>query len=147
MEYTRLQDGVDIYCMLPASTLHQYANMEYNNEYYYPSMNGKISTYKNSTVFHWIHTLLLQEITKYVHYKIQYIIRSIIHIFLKLKKYLLGYIKYVLISGVKSKILILMSLIPTVFISSYGVLNNSPLPEDSLSLPMILRFKNPPSTP
>ena len=34
-ENNGLQDGVDIDVMLPASTLHQYANMEYKNEYHY----------------------------------------------------------------------------------------------------------------
>ena len=38
-----LQDGVDIHIMLPASTLHQNTNMEYNIEYYDPLMNGKMS--------------------------------------------------------------------------------------------------------
>ena len=37
-----------------------------------------------------------------------------------------------------------MSIIPTMFISKYGVLNISPLSEDSLSLPIILRVMNPP---
>ena len=34
-----------------------------------------------------------------------------------------------------------MSIIPTVFISTYGVLNTSPLPKDYLSLPRNLRVK------
>ena len=40
-ENTRINDGVDIDVMLPTSKLHQYENMEYNNEYHYPLMNGK----------------------------------------------------------------------------------------------------------
>ena len=32
MEYTRLQDDVDIDYVLSSSTLHKYSNMEYNNE-------------------------------------------------------------------------------------------------------------------
>ena len=31
MENTGLQYGVDVYVMLPVSTLNQYYNMEYNN--------------------------------------------------------------------------------------------------------------------
>ena len=50
MENTRLQGGIDIDVMLPASTLHQYSNMYYNNEYHYPFMNGKIPTSKNSSI-------------------------------------------------------------------------------------------------
>ena len=61
--------------------------------------------------------------------------------------YIYRYIKSVTISGVKSKLLIIMSLIPNVFISPCGVLNTSPLPEDYLSLPIILRVKNPPQPP
>ena len=41
MENDGLQDSVDIDLMVTASTLQQYANMEYNNEYYYPLMNSK----------------------------------------------------------------------------------------------------------
>ena len=33
MEDTGLQNGVDIDVIIPASTLHQYPNMQYNNEY------------------------------------------------------------------------------------------------------------------
>ena len=40
-----------------------------------------------------------------------------------------------------------MSLIPTVFISPYGILNTYPLPEFSPSLPMILSVKKNPSIP
>ena len=50
MEDTGLQDGVDIDVMIPASTLHQYANMEYNNDSHFPFMNGKRSTSNNSSV-------------------------------------------------------------------------------------------------
>ena len=50
MEDTGLQDGVDIYVMLPASTLHKYYNMKLNNDSNHPFMNGKISTSKNSSV-------------------------------------------------------------------------------------------------
>ena len=44
MENNGLKDGVNIDVMLPASTLHQYENMEYKNEYHYLFMNVKIST-------------------------------------------------------------------------------------------------------
>ena len=50
MEDTVLQDGVDIDAMLSASTPHQYANMEYNNDYNQTLTNGKISTSKISSV-------------------------------------------------------------------------------------------------
>ena len=40
-----------------------------------------------------------------------------------------------------------MSIIPNVFISPYGVLNTYPLPEDSISLPRILRVNTPPPPP
>ena len=57
----------------------------------------------------------------------------------------LRYIKSVLVSGVNSKILILMSLIPTLFISPYDVLNTFTLPEYSPSLPKMLRVKKKPT--
>ena len=41
MKNTGLKDGDGIDVMLPASTLHQYANMEYKNEYCYHLMNGE----------------------------------------------------------------------------------------------------------
>ena len=43
MEYTGLQDDVDIDDMLSVSTLHQYVNMECNNEYHIPFINDKMS--------------------------------------------------------------------------------------------------------
>ena len=46
MEDNALHDGVDIDVMLPASTVHQYANTEFNNDYTPPLMNGKIPTKK-----------------------------------------------------------------------------------------------------
>ena len=42
MEYSVLQDGVNIDVMLNASTLHQYSNLEGNNDNNYLLMNGKI---------------------------------------------------------------------------------------------------------
>ena len=54
------------------------------------------------------------------------------------------YIKSVIFSGVNSKLLILMSIIPNMFIYPYGIFNTSHLPKDSPSLPRILRVKNPP---
>ena len=48
MKNTGLQDGVDIDVMLPASTIHKYSNIEYNNGYHYPLMNSKITTPNNS---------------------------------------------------------------------------------------------------
>ena len=42
-----LQDGFDIDFKLPTSKIHKYVNMEYNNEYHYPFMNGKILTSNN----------------------------------------------------------------------------------------------------
>ena len=50
MESTGLHYGVDFDFMLPASTLHQYSNMEYNDEYNYLFINGTISTSNNSSV-------------------------------------------------------------------------------------------------
>ena len=50
MENTGLQDGVEIDVMLPSSTLHKCANMEFNNKYDYSLMNGKMSTPKYSSV-------------------------------------------------------------------------------------------------
>ena len=50
MENTGSKDGVDIDIILSASTLHQYENIEYNNEHHKNFMNGKISTSKNSSV-------------------------------------------------------------------------------------------------
>ena len=40
-----LQDGVDIYYMLPVSTPNQYVDMEYNNEHHNLQSNGNISTF------------------------------------------------------------------------------------------------------
>ena len=50
MEDNVIKDCVVIDVMLPAYTLHQYANMEWNNWYYSPFINGKISTSNNSSV-------------------------------------------------------------------------------------------------
>ena len=50
MENTGFQDDIDIDVMIPESTIHQYANMEHNNEYHYSLINGKISTSKNSSI-------------------------------------------------------------------------------------------------
>ena len=50
MENNGLKDGVNIDVMLPASTLHQYDNVRYNNEYNYPLIHGKISISNNSSV-------------------------------------------------------------------------------------------------
>ena len=47
MEGTGLQDVVDINVMLPASTIHQNANMEWNNYYNLSFMDGKISASNN----------------------------------------------------------------------------------------------------
>ena len=47
---TGLQDVVDINFMLPSSTPYRYANMEYNNEYHYPLINGIMSTLKKPSV-------------------------------------------------------------------------------------------------
>ena len=47
---TGLQDGVDIDAMLSASALHQYANMECNNESQTPLINFKMSPSNNSSV-------------------------------------------------------------------------------------------------
>ena len=44
MEYNGLQDGVGIDVMFPASTLHQYENIELNNDSKSPFMNVKIPT-------------------------------------------------------------------------------------------------------
>ena len=52
MEDTGLQDGVEIDAILPASTIHQYANMECNNESHPPLMNGKMSPLKNHQFQH-----------------------------------------------------------------------------------------------
>ena len=49
-ENNGLPDGVDIDYMLPASTLNQYFNMEYNNGHHNLQSNGKISTPKKSSV-------------------------------------------------------------------------------------------------
>ena len=49
-ENNGLSDGVDIDYMLPASTLNQYFNMEYNNGHHNLQSNGKISTPKKSSV-------------------------------------------------------------------------------------------------
>ena len=57
------------------------------------------------------------------------------------------YIESVLVSVVISKLFILLMSIPTVFISHYGILNTSPLPEDFLSLPIILRVMKHPQPP
>ena len=40
-----LQDGVDIYYMLPVSAPNQYVDMEYNNEHHNLQSNGNISTF------------------------------------------------------------------------------------------------------
>ena len=50
MEDNGLQYGVDINYMLSTSTLHQYDNMEWNNESCPPLMNGKFPPSKNSSV-------------------------------------------------------------------------------------------------
>ena len=50
MEYTGLQDGADIDAIIYTSTLHQYANIEFNNESYHHLTNGKISLSNNSSV-------------------------------------------------------------------------------------------------
>ena len=42
IEDTGLQDGLGIDVMLPESTIHQCANIEYNNEYNNPLVNGKM---------------------------------------------------------------------------------------------------------
>ena len=42
MEINELQDGVEIYVILTVSTIHQYANMEYNNKHHKLMTNGKI---------------------------------------------------------------------------------------------------------
>ena len=47
-----LPDGVGIDIMLPASTLNQYANMEYNNEHHNLFRNFNISTSKNHQFQH-----------------------------------------------------------------------------------------------
>ena len=51
-EDSRLQDGVEIDAILYSSTIHQYANMECNNESHPPLMNGKMSPLKNHQFQH-----------------------------------------------------------------------------------------------
>ena len=50
IENTGLRDGVDIYAVIPLSTLNLYANMEYNNKHHKLLINGKFLTSNNSTV-------------------------------------------------------------------------------------------------
>ena len=86
MENTGLHDGVDIDVILSLFKLHQYSNMEYNNEYHYLFINDKMSISNNSSVFILNSPSISLKKLNYVHYKIQYTRISSIQIFGKLEQ-------------------------------------------------------------
>ena len=69
MKDTGLHDGVYIDVMIPGYTLDQYDNTEYINEYYYPLMNSKCQHQTTHQFLHILQKIVIQQMTKYVHYK------------------------------------------------------------------------------
>ena len=72
--------------MFSASTLHQYSNMEFNSDSHTPLINGKSHHQTVHKFQHSLHSLLVQQMMKYVPYKIQYTRISSIQICQKLKQ-------------------------------------------------------------
>ena len=60
MEDTGLQYCVGIDAMFSKSAIHQYTDMEHNNESFPPLINGTMSSFKNSQFQHLLPPLLVQ---------------------------------------------------------------------------------------